>query len=66
MPPESLEALRTMDRRKVKRQDNRNGKKQPKPKYMEGDSKYDILANVRYCLAFGYQELDMRNQIEDY
>lgn len=64
LPPNSVAALKVCDRKKKEEEAKAAG--EPKPLVIEGDSKYDILANLRYQLDFGYQELDMRNQIEDY
>lgn len=60
----ALEMLRTKDRRKAPKI-NIDGVEK-KANIMEGDSRYDILANVVYQQAFQYIPLDQRNEPEDF
>lgn len=60
----ALEILRTTDRRN--RPKAVEGDKKKIPKYIHGDSTYDMLTNIEYQQAFQYQTLDMRNQKEDF
>jgi len=61
----ALEILRTTDRRIRPKKAGEDSKKAP-PKYIHGDSTYDMLTNIEYQQAFQYQTLDMRNQKEDF
>jgi len=56
----ALEILRTTDRRIRPKKAGEDSKKAP-PKYIHGDSTYDMLTNIEYQQAFQYQTLDMRN-----
>merc|ERR1712147_360731 len=60
----AMEMLRTKDRRKAPKVHIDGVDK--KANIMEGDSRYDILANVVYQQAFQYIPLDQRNEPEDF
>lgn len=49
---DALEKLRTMDRRKAPKVNNK------KPKHIEGDSRYDLLASINYQQDFQYISIE--------
>lgn len=63
---DTLVKLYTSDRRKAPALDTSVSKKGHKPKYIQGDSRYDILSNLKYQQQFQYISIEARNEVEDY
>lgn len=67
--PDGIEQLRTRDRRKAPKINvSRPGEKERlvKAKYIEGDSRYEILSSITYQQEFQYISIEQRNEPEDY
>jgi len=63
---DTLVKLYTSDRRKAPSLNISASKKNVKPKYIQGDSRYDILSNLNYQMKFQYISVEARNEVEDY
>ena len=55
-----LERLRTADRRKTPKLNNK------RPKWIKGVARYDLLANLNYQHELQYIPIEQRNEIEDF
>ena len=58
---DTIQLLRNTNRATAEKQ-----KDGPKHKYIQGDSRYDILANINYQQEFQFISIEQRNEFEDY
>lgn len=60
---DALEELKARDRRTAPALANNKNKK---PKYIQGDSRYDLLSGLTYQQQLQYIPMAQRNEVEDY